>query len=270
MHKEFYAEYNEIEDKHWWFIGRRQILLATLNNYLPPIHGRQRCILDVGCGTGTMLQYLSRLGEAQGIDVSEEAVRFCHERGLQNVQQVSYMPLPFEDNTFDLITIFDVLEHIDDDERMLHELYRTMRPGGILMLSVPAHGYLWGPQDEISEHKRRYAAREIRRRVKGAGFRVRRLSYFNTLLFPIIAFVRVFRLHRLRSGGLKSDCSLTKPGPMNSLLARLFGMEARVVKWVDLPIGVSLLGLARKPEVVPGEANTPEFRSALPKEPMAR
>lgn len=247
MNKEFYAEYYQIEDKHWWFIGRREIFLRLLDKYLPPVNGRPRRILDVGCGTGTMLQYLAHYGDVLGIDADEEAVRFCHERGVEQVQQVTTAMLPFPAATFDLITILDVLEHIEDDRGTLRELHRVLRPGGTLLLAVPAYRFLWGPQDEISGHKRRYMAGEIRERLTTAGFRLRRRSYFNTFLFPIIAGVRVLRPYRPGSATLKSDFTMTRPGPANTLLARLFAAEAPLVARWNLPFGVSILALARKP-----------------------
>lgn len=248
MHKEFYAEYFKIEDKHWWFVGRRRIFLDSLDKYLTkPLNGRERRILDMGCGTGTMLNYLSRYGNAEGIDADEEAVRFCHERGVTQVRQVDSMPLPFEDNTFDLVAALDVIEHIDDDRGTLRELYRVLRPGGILMLSVPAYRFLWGAQDEISNHKRRYIAPQMRSRLTEAGFKVRKLSYFNTFLFPIIAAIRLIRPYRPGSVDLKSDFTMTKAGLFNTLLGRLFSMEAVLVKRMNLPFGVSILCLAYKP-----------------------
>jgi SAM-dependent methyltransferase len=247
MHKEFYAEYYQIEDKHWWFVGRREIFLRLLQKYLPPPRdGRPRQILDVGCGTGTMLGYLSRFGQAQGIDTDAGAVAFCHERGVSAVRQVGDLPLPFADGTFDLITALDVIEHIEDDRAMLRELYRITRPGGLFLFSVPAYQFLWGPQDEISHHKRRYVAAQIRARMLDAGFRMRRLSYINTFLFPAIAGVRVLRPYRPGSADLKSDFTMTKPGPANSLLGRVFALEAPVVERVNLPFGVSIVGIAYK------------------------
>lgn len=219
-------------------------LLAVLDRYLK--RHKPRRILDVGCGTGTMLGYLSRYGRAQGIDADEQAVRFCMERGVRDVQQVTVSTLPFADGTFDLVTILDVLEHIDDDAGTLRELHRVLRPGGLLLVSVPAYRFLWGPQDEISNHKRRYLARELRTRLVEAGFRVRKLSYFNTILFPAIAGIRLLRPYRPGSPNLKSDFTMTRPGPANTLLGGLFGLEAPVVRRMDLPFGVSILALAQK------------------------
>lgn len=255
MRKDFYAEYYRIEDRHWWFVGRRHIFLRMLERYLPaPAAGQERCILDLGCGTGTMLGYLSRYGEAQGVDADDAAVEFCQERGIWNVRQASSLPLPFDDATFDLITAFDVLEHIEDDWGTLRELHRIMRPGGLLMMSVPAYPQLWGAQDEISHHKRRYVARQMRERVRTAGFDVRRLSYFNTLLFPPIAAIRVLRPYRPGASDLKSDFTLTKPGRTNEMLARLFSLEAPLVERLNLPFGVSVLALASKPELARAES----------------
>jgi len=248
MKKDFYSLYYKLEDKHWWFVGRRRIFLNMLDKYLPANNGKEkRRILDVGCGTGTLLRYLSRYGCAQGVDVDEQAIEFCHKRGVHQVQKVDSFPLPFEDDTFDLVTLLDVLEHIDDDEGTLRELYRIVRPGGMLMLAVPAYRFLWGPQDEISNHKRRYIAPEIGDLLRGTGFRIKRLSYFNTVLFPVIAAVRVLRPYLPKTFQVESDCTITKLGPLNRMLGRLFGLEALVVKEMSLPFGVSIIGLAYKP-----------------------
>jgi 2-polyprenyl-3-methyl-5-hydroxy-6-metoxy-1,4-benzoquinol methylase len=244
VHKEFYAEYFKIEDKHWWFVGRRQVLLGVLDRFVKP--GKGKRILDVGCGTGTMLGYLARYGEAQGMDADEEAIRFCNERGVTNVQLVPAGEMPFEDNTFDVVTMLDVLEHIDDDRGTLGDLYRVLKPGGSLLISVPAYKFLWGAQDEISNHKRRYVAAQLKARMEEAGFRVRKLSYFNTLLFPPIALVRVLRPYQPGSASLKSDFTMTKPGLFNRVLGKLFALEAPVVERVNLPFGVSIVALGEK------------------------
>ena len=247
MRKEFYAEYFDIEDWHWWFTGRRRIFLALLDKYLPRIpEAATRRILDVGSGTGTFIQALAAYGDVLGIDADEAAVQFCRARGLTNVQLVPSPRLPFPDGSFDLLTALDVLEHIDDDRGALDEWYRVTAPGGMLLLSVPAYRFLWGRQDEISCHKRRYTAAEIRHLVHGVGFSIRRLSYFNTILFPLIANVRVFRRIMCSRGGTTSDFTMTRPGLANKWLAGLFSFEKEVVTYVDLPVGVSLLAIGHK------------------------
>jgi SAM-dependent methyltransferase len=245
VREDFYSRYFEIEDRHWWFVGRREVFLRVLDAHLPPSDGSSRRILEVGCGTGTMLGHLARYGAAEGVDASPEAVRFCRERGIDRVTEADGVPLPFEDASFDLVTALDVIEHVEGDGELLAELRRITKPGGTLLVSVPAFRFLWGPQDEISHHKRRYTAPELRTRLTGAGWSIRRLTYFNTLLFPPIAAVRVLR----RDSGdkpLRSDFEMTKPGPANELLARVFASEAGVVARRDLPFGVSILGLAAR------------------------
>ena len=246
MDEGFYPRYYDHEDRHWWFIGRRKIFLRVLDRELGPGLGDDRRVLDVGCGTGTMLGYLARYGQAEGVDADEQAVRFCRSRGLDRVQHVPNGSLPFADGSFDLVTALDVIEHIDDDRGTVQELHRVLRPGGRLLVSVPAFQWMWGPQDDISHHKRRYVAGEVRTLLEQSGFSLRRLTYFNTLLFPAIAGIRVLRPYRPGTQDVQSDFEMTQPGPVNSLLARLFALEAPLVARTRLPFGVSILGLARR------------------------
>jgi SAM-dependent methyltransferase len=226
------------------------VLLAVLERALPARAGLE--ILDVGCGTGTMLGHLARFGHAQGIDADAEAIRFCRERGVEAVRRVPPgTPLPFADGTFDLVTALDVVEHIDDDAAAVAQMARVLRPGGLALLTVPAFPSLWGRQDEIAHHKRRYRASRLRALVTGAGLELVHHSHFNTLLFPPIAAVRLARRMRKRgrtpsSHELRSDFELTRPGRLNALLARVFAAEAPLVARGRLPFGVSLLALARK------------------------
>jgi SAM-dependent methyltransferase len=248
VRKEFYAEYFALEDKHWWFVGRRRLLLKLLGRvFRPADSGAPREILDVGCGTGTMLQHLSAYGNPTGADADAEAVYFCRKRGLENVLQLTDATLPFEPGTFDLVTMLDVLEHIDDDLGMLGEVFRVLKPDGLLLATVPAYRFLWGPQDEISLHKRRYRAKELKARLEQAGFSLVKLSYFNTLLFPFIAAIRLGRkIVPGQPDELKSDFTLTNAGFLNQLLASIFAWERHLITRFDLPFGVSIVALARK------------------------
>lgn len=243
MRTDFYARYFELEDRHWWFAGRRRIVLSTLEARLGPDANSLR-ILDFGCGTGTMLGHLRRFGEAQGVDGDSEAIRFCLQRGEDQVQLSESAELPFAADSFDLVTTLDVLEHIEDDAGAAGEIRRVLRPGGTLLATVPAHQWMWGAQDEISHHFRRYSATSFSELISGAGFRLDRLTYFNSLLFPPIAAVRLARRGRQREGPVQSDFELTRDGTANRLLARLFASEAAWLRRRDLPFGVSLMALA--------------------------
>lgn len=239
-----------MEDVHWWFVGRRRILLEVLDRYLGKGGADHRRILDVGCGTGTMLTHLASYGQAQGVDIDEEAVGYCRERGLVDVRLGSAETLPFEDNSFDLVTALDVVEHLDDDAAALREIRRVLRPGGKVLLTVPAHPFLWGDQDEVNLHKRRYVVREVRDRLDATGFDVLRLTYINALMFAPIAAVRMLRRleHRLRpQTQAQSDFRYPAPGPLNFLLGWIFAAEAPVVRRFNIPVGVSILALAQKP-----------------------
>lgn len=250
LKREYYAEYRQVEDIHWWFVGRRRILLQILDRYVGTKGSDRRQILDVGCGTGTMLTHLAPYGKAQGIDIDEEAVGYCHERGLLDVRLGAAEKLPFADGSFDLVTALDVVEHLDDDVAALREMRRVLRPGGELLVTVPAHRFLWGDQDEVNLHKRRYVAAEVRDRLTSAGFEVQRVSHINAFLFPPIAGIRLLRRleNRIRPRTThKSDFNYPAPRPLNFLLASIFGAEAQIVRHTDLPIGVSILALARKP-----------------------
>jgi SAM-dependent methyltransferase len=216
----------------------------VLDRALAPDPGR--AILDVGCGSGTMLGHLRRHGRPRGIDADAEAIRFCRARGIAEVAHVPAGPLPFADGEFGLVCALDVLEHIPDDRGALGEMARVLAPGGTALLTVPAFPALWGAQDEVSHHVRRYRERELRELVAAAGLELERVTYFNTALFAPIAAIRLARRLRPAREQPRSDFALTGPGRLNALLARIFAAEAPVVARTRLPVGVSLLALARK------------------------
>jgi SAM-dependent methyltransferase len=244
MDDEFYPAYFEIEGRHWWFVGRRRIFLRLLAQQFPAA-ARPLDVLDFGCGTGAFLEHLERFGSVSAVDADASAVAFCHDRARSEVQLVPPgAPLPFPDASFDLATALDVIEHIDDDVAALAELRRALRPGGRLLVAVPAYRFLWGKQDEVSHHRRRYTARTLRGALERAGFAVDRTSYFNTILFPPIATVRLGRRLLRRPGAAQSDFDLG-PAGLNRVLGAVFGAEAGVLARRDLPFGVSVLALAR-------------------------
>jgi SAM-dependent methyltransferase len=243
MQLDFYTEYSQIEDTHWWFRGRREIFTRIL----APFEGTRQRILDIGFGTGAMLTFLSRYGSVVGMDMSVDAIRFARTRCDCPMLLGDITRIPLDTASRDLVTAFDIVEHVDDDAAALRELARVCRPGGHVLLTVPAFQFLWGNQDIVSHHKRRYTLAEFGRGVRAAGFEPRCLSYFNAILFPAVAAVRVAR--RLRGepkGEVKSDFGMTKPGLVNDTLTRVFAAEGRWLTRWRLPVGVSIVCLAER------------------------
>ncbi len=244
MEERYYAEYAEIQSRHWWFVARRRLIGATLAAGLPAAGSAPRRILDVGCGTGTMLGELRRFGDVHGVDPEPAAVEYCHSQGEAQVQLASGAEVPHPDGAFDLVTLLDVIEHVEDDQTLLREARRVLRPGGSVLVTVPAYAWMWGPQDEISHHTRRYTRPDLRDSLSRAGLRVDRASYFNTLLFPPIAAIRLARKLLPEPAELKSDFELNEPGRLNSALTWVFDRESAIVPRRNLPFGVSILALA--------------------------
>jgi SAM-dependent methyltransferase len=244
MDREFYEEYSQIEDTHWWFRGRREIFTRILE---PCAIGAPLRSLDIGFGTGAMLTFLSRYGAVVGMDMSADAIRFARERCDRPMLLGDITQVPLATGSLDLVTAFDIVEHVDDDGAALAELARVCRPGGHLLMTVPAFQFLWGNQDVISHHRRRYTLAQVEQRIRAAGFVPKRLSYFIALLFPAVAAVRVAR--RLRGepkGEIKSDFTMTKPGFVNDTLTRVFAAEGRLLARWRLPVGVSIVCLAER------------------------
>lgn len=260
MQQDFYTEYSEIEDTHWWFRGRREIFTRLL----APFENRALSILDIGFGTGAMLTFLQRYGHVTGMDMSVDAIRFARTRCDAPMLLGDITALPVETAAMDLVTAFDIVEHVPDDRAAFAELARVCRPGGHMLVTVPAFQFLWGNQDVVSHHQRRYTLGELETHVRNAGFVPRRLSYFNAILFPAVAAVRVAR--RLRGelvgalpsrasaahgerrarGEVKSDFTMTKPGFVNDTLTRVFAAEGRWLARWRLPVGVSIVCLAER------------------------
>ncbi|GIW43733.1 MAG: methyltransferase [Candidatus Binatia bacterium] len=248
MEEKFYEEYAQIEAVHWWFEGRRAIFHALLCRL--PLSS-DALLLDLGCGTGANLRFLSRYGRVIGLDWGAAAARYSRRRTGLPVLRGDVQTLPFRDGTVDVVTAFDLIEHIEDDRTCVAEMARVVRPGGYVLVTVPAFPWMWGRQDVINHHKRRYRAREFAELFHGAGLEILRLTYLNTLLFPVVAAVRLARkVIPEKNGELVSDFSMTKPGRINDLLARLFSLEAPVIARWNLPVGVSLLCLARRRLVI--------------------
>ncbi len=231
-----------VEQSHWWHIGRRKIIASFVEDICRRVTARRPRILDVGCGTGANLLMLSKYGDAEGVDVSEDALAFCRERGLENVKLGAAEQLPYDDGTFDLVTALDVVEHLDDDLAGLREMRRVLRPGGRVLLFVPTFMFLWGLQDDVSHHRRRYRMPELRRVLEQAGFEVERTTYANiTFFMPILAMRKLMRLT-----GIKAETENNiNVSALNGVLGTMLGAESAILKYVNIPFGVSGLCVGR-------------------------
>ena len=249
MQSHYYTEYWALEGRHWWFRARRRILRSLLEE--ARLWGRGLLDLDVGSGPGRMLEFLREGFRVIGIDRDRDALRFAVRQTVR-LLQADALVLPVRNGTVDVVSAFDLLEHLEDDLGALREFNRALRPGGHCIVTVPAFRLLWSEHDEVSHHRRRYRASELRLRFTAAGFEVIRCSYFNALLFVPIAGVRIAgRLldwcmpgvtTRMRSDLTRFDtCAL---GPM---FERVMGSEAGWLRRFNLPIGVSIVCIARKP-----------------------
>lgn len=244
MEYQLYENTYRSEQSHWWFVGRRTLLLDQLEQMYG---GRDDLrILDVGCGTGLNMHYLSKYGEVTGADASPAGLSFARERGHQSLVMAPIEHLPFEDNTFDLVTALDVMEHLDDDLAGFREIERVLKPGGRALVLVPAYMFLWSLQDEVSHHRRRYVARRLREVIERSGLQVQRITYANTFLFPIIFIGRLtLKVVRRYKPEIENENAL-HPGWSNGLLRTIFQAEAPLLRRVNAPFGVSIMAIASK------------------------
>jgi SAM-dependent methyltransferase len=244
MEQHTYAIMNRVEDSHWWFVGRRAILESFLQNIVSQIRNpkSQIRILDVGCGTGANLEMLANFGASEGVDVSDDALEFCRAKGLQ-VHKGLAEKLPFEDESFDVVTALDVVEHLDDDVAGLKEMHRVLKRGGKTLIFVPAFMWLWGVQDDISNHRIRYTKKQIVERLKKAGFEIERATYANWTFFaPILAGRTLMKIT-----GIKPESeNNVNVSALNGIFGKIFSAEKLWLKNFDFPFGVSIVITAKK------------------------
>jgi ubiquinone/menaquinone biosynthesis C-methylase UbiE len=232
-----------VEASHWWFVGRRRLFSAEIERRGL---GRNARVLDVGTSTGTNLRMLRDIGfsNVEGLDLNPEAIQYCAEKGLGTVTRGDVTNMPFEDARFDLVLATDIIEHVDDDSRALSEIARVLKPGGTALITVPAFQLLWGLQDRVAQHKRRYRRPQLIERTQGASLFVQRCYYFNYLLFvPILAARRLIDLLRVKAN---SEAEFNSPA-VNRALGGIFTMDIMTAPHINPPFGVSLLALVEKP-----------------------
>ena len=229
-----------VEDRYWWYRGRRRIVLDVVRSLSLPSEPR---ILDAGCGSGRNLVELSGLGSVVGLEPSARGAEVARGRGVGEVVVAEIATMPFDDSSFDLITCLDVLEHIEDDLGALLALRRVARPGGVLLITVPAYPRLWSSHDELNRHCRRYTRAALLGRAVEAGWRPLRTTHFNALLLPVAAAWRLG--DRLRSSEAPGDSELVRtPAALNWLLEQPLRAEAALLRsGRRIPAGLSLVGV---------------------------
>lgn len=244
MEQQLYENTYRSEQSHWWFKGRRHLVLDQLAQRYEGRTDLQ--VLDVGCGTGLNMKYLARYGSVTGVDLSETALHFCRTRGHTRLIKAPIEHLPFPTGSFDLVTALDIVEHLDDDLVALREVQRILKPGGRVVILVPAYMFLWSLQDEISHHRRRYVRTQLRAVIERSGLVVERATYANTLLFPVVYGGRMaLKIQRRVNPTIENENSL-HPAWSNGVLTRIFDAEAPLLRHIDAPFGVSILAIAKK------------------------
>jgi SAM-dependent methyltransferase len=239
MDPAYVATHMEEDRLHWWFRGRLAVITAALERALPQ---RPVRLLELGCGTGNVLGALGRFGEAVGMETHPDLVAAARAAGLDVREGRLPGDLVVPPGWAEVVLLLDVLEHLDDEAAALETGRRALAEGGLLVATVPAYQWLWSGHDVALGHRRRYTASRLRGVVERAGFRVLRVSYFSTLLFPALALLRAWK--RL-AGDTSHD--LRRPAPaLNRWLERIFALERHVVPRWGLPFGASLLLVARR------------------------
>jgi SAM-dependent methyltransferase len=261
MDARIYERMAEVEESHWWFAARRDIVEKILGQIQLP---KDAAILEAGCGTGGNLRMLARYGDVHAMEPFEPARATASSLGVADVASGSLPDsIPFGDLTFDLVLMTDVLEHLDDDVASLTALHRRLKPSGRLLLTVPALSWMWSEHDVAHHHVRRYHAARLRQVVEAAGYQVRYVSYYNFLLFPVIAGARV--VQRFIGGGSEGH-DLRMPSPsINSLLKRLFSSERHLLGSWSAPFGVSLILLAQAGKMENGASAVHQLAEQRPR-----
>jgi len=249
MNKDEYLRQYEIGESYWWFVARRNVILDILKRLFPK---ERNCnIIDIGCGPGNMLSYLSKFGPTYGLDTSEEAIELCKKRGYDAVKKGDIERIDYPNETFDAVLGLDVLEHCVNDVSALKEVFRICKIGGYCIFTVPAYQFLWTEHDSALHHKRRYVREELMAKFKKENFLLIKTSYFNTLLFPLQFYFRIFKKISMsfisnRKTSSNTDFIYSIHPFVNKILKVIFEFEKYILRILDMPFGLSLICIARK------------------------
>lgn len=239
------TEYSKYQNDYWWAVVRREIIYSLVEIYTDTCAGKEGDVLDIGCGSWGNLRYVARSGSPIGIDADMNEVVKAKQREKARVAVANAEKLPFKKKVFSLVSLQDILEHLYNPEECLSEVWRVCRPGGLVVITVPAYQFLFNPiADE--DHRKRYNATEIDKMVREAGFEIVKLSYFNTLLFPLMLAQRL--LQKAMLAMKRSENIFPKyPTRFGRLFGSVFRLETRPLKFMNFPFGGSVLCICKKP-----------------------
>lgn len=246
MENQEYEIMYQLEQTNWWFKGKQFLLQQTLQSLGNRMSKRDR-ILDIGAGTGIVLKILQDIGEAFGIELSLQGIKYLKKRKLKRIICAdAEQPLPFKNDSFTLITCLDVLEHLEKDDRLLKEMIRVTKPGGHILVAVPAFNMFWSPHDVALHHKRRYTRRQIVNIIRAMNCEIIKASYYNFILsLPILA-VRTCKSIVSQNKQSQSDFFMELPHFMNTFLGFLYRVELGCLRFMNFPFGVSIMLILRK------------------------
>lgn len=247
MQNEEYKKMYELESTYWWYTGRREIIRSVFNKYAGKTKTEQ--IIDIGCGTGINLDILKNYGKRIiGVDNSEVAISYAKERGYEDILLVNDISkLPYSDNTTGIITMLDVLEHLPEENKALKECHRILKNGGLLIVTVPAYQFLWSEHDIALHHYRRYTARKLKHILEQNNFRIVKISYIISFLLPLVIIYRLFKgLINIFFKSVPRTSHVIVPQPINNFFISLLNIESLLVRYFNLPLGTSVIGVAKK------------------------
>jgi SAM-dependent methyltransferase len=242
MRDELYGEIFAAEQEHWWFVARHRIVLHLLERYLLPNGGAPYKVADLGCGCGMMLLRLSEKYEPVGLDGSRHAIEFARRRGVTAKLGALPEEVPLSRESYDAVLMLDVLEHLKYDRASVEVAASLLKPGGILICTVPAHMWLWTKFDEDHHHFRRYSRRQFRSLFDEPSIRLELLSHLNAILFAPAAMWRILAAKVFE----RDRARYLRLPPFNSVLRSIFAFERLMLGKVPMPIGLSFIAVARK------------------------
>jgi len=244
MNKKHQEKWKELVETHWWPVANHSIVKHFVHDYLGKKTASEIFLLDVGCSNGKMMRYLSSFGKCIGMDLSFDAMLMCKEKSLLTAQ-ADATNLPFKKDRFDAVTLLDVAEHVEEEEKLFRGINRVTKKGGYIFIMVPAHMSLWGSHDVMYGHKRRYRTRHLKRLAENTGFKVEKITYLHPLLFPVMFMFRIFDRGRSKGFGQRDDFR-DFGFVLNKIFEKTLILDGCIARYVDYPFGTTLFSVWRK------------------------